>query len=110
MRLSTKLLLTAAAFIAGGAGIYAFAYHLYPPPSIRDRQAAAPAPAQPPPPATPLSDQAVAQLYDECVRGAWPTVADAHVRAAACSKALQTRRLKPPEIALARLTRGIART
>jgi tetratricopeptide (TPR) repeat protein len=110
MRLSTKLLLTAAAFIAGGAGIYAFAYHLYPPPSIRDRQAAAPAPAQPPPPATPLSDQAVAQLYDECVRGAWPTVKDAHVRAAACSKALQTRRLKPPEIALARLTRGIART
>jgi len=52
----------------------------------------------------------VAQLYDECVRGAWPTVRDADARAAACSKALQTRRLKPPEIALARLTRGIART
>jgi tetratricopeptide (TPR) repeat protein len=108
MRLSTKLLLTAAAFIAGGAGIYAFAYHLFPPPSARDRQAAAPAPA--PASAAPLSDQAVAQLYDECVRGAWPTVKDARVRATACSKALQTRRLKPPEIALARLTRGIART
>lgn len=109
MRLSTKLLLTAAAFIAGGAGIYAFAYHLFPPPSARDRQAAIPAPP-PPASAAPLSDQAVAQLYDECVRGAWPTVKDAQVRAAACSKALQTRRLKPPEIALARLTRGIART
>lgn len=108
MRLSTKLLLTAGAFIAGGAGIYAFAYHLFPPPSARDRQAATPAPAPPPP--APLSDQSVAQLYDECVRGAWPTVKDAKTRAAACSTALQTRRLKPPEIALARLTRGIART
>ena len=52
----------------------------------------------------------MAQLYDECVRGAWPTVKDAQARAAACSAALQTRRLKPSEIALARLTRGIART
>lgn len=108
MRLSTKLLMTAGAFIAGGAGIYAFAYHLFPPPSARDRQAAT-APPAPSPPA-PLSDQAVAQLYDGCVRGAWPTVKDAQTRAAACSAALQTRRLKPPEIALARLTRGIART
>jgi tetratricopeptide (TPR) repeat protein len=108
MRLSTKLLLTAVAFIAGGAGIYAFAYHLFPPPSARDRQAATPAPAPPSP--APLTDQAVAQLYDACVRGAWPTVKDAQTRAAACSAALQTRRLKPPEIALARLTRGIART
>ncbi len=108
MRLSTKLLLTAVAFIAGGAGIYAFAYHLFPPPSARDRQAATPAPVPPSP--APLTDQAVAQLYDACVRGAWPTVKDAQTRAAACSAALQTRRLKPPEIALARLTRGIART
>ncbi len=108
MRLTTKLLLTAAAFIAGAAGIYAFAYHLYPPPSARDRQAALPEP--PPASAAPVSDETVAQLYGECVRGAWPTVKDARVRAAACSKALQTRRLKPPEIALARLTRGIART
>lgn len=108
MRLSTKLLLTAVAFIAGGAGICAFAYHLFPPPSARDRQAATPAPVPPSP--APLTDQAVAQLYDACVRGAWPTVKDAQTRAAACSAALQTRRLKPPEIALARLTRGIART
>lgn len=109
MRFSTKLLLTAATFIAGSAGIYAFAYHLYPPPSARDRQAAAAAPAPPSAPA-PLADQAVARLYDECVRSTWPTVKDAQVRTAACSQALQTRRLKPPEIALARLTRGIART
>ncbi len=106
MRLSTKLLITAAAFVAGGAGIYAFAYHLYPPPSVRDRQAATPAPA----PAAASAGPSVAQLYDDCVRGAWPTIKDAEARAAACSKALGTRQLKPAEIALARLTRGIART
>ena len=107
MRLSTKLLITVAAFLAGGAGIYAFAFHFFPPPAVRDRQASATerqataaAPAGP----------SVAQLYDECVQGAWPTVKDADVRAAACSKALQTRKLQPAEIALARLTRGVART
>lgn len=104
MRLSTKLLITAAAFVAGGTGIYAFAYHLYPPPTVRDRQAATPAPAAAP------AGPSVAQLYDDCVRGAWPTIKDAEARAAACSKALGTRQLKPAEIALARLTRGIART
>jgi tetratricopeptide (TPR) repeat protein len=44
------------------------------------------------------------------VSGLFPTQADAQARAAACSKALQSRQLKPDEIALARLTRGIART
>ena len=100
MRLSTKLLITAAAFMAGGAGIYGFAYYLFPPPTARDRQVAASVPPGP----------SVDKLYDECVRGAWPTVKDADRRAAACSKALQTRQLKPDQIALARLTRGIART
>ncbi len=108
MRLSTKLLLTAAAFVVGGAGIYAFAYYLYPPPTMRP--AATPArPASPPAVAAP-SGPTVAQLFDDCVRGAWPTTKDAEARNVACSKALQTRQLKPPEIALARLTRGIART
>ena len=107
MRLSTKLLITAAALAAGGASIYAFAYHLYPPPTVRDRQAAKPVPASSP---SAAAGPSVAQLYDACVRGAWPTVKDADVRAAACSQALQTRQLKPAEIALARLTRGIART
>lgn len=106
MRLSTKLLITAAAFVAGAAGIYAFAYHLYPPPTASDRQAATPALA----PASAPAGPSVAQLYDDCVRGAWPTIKDAEARAAACSKALGTRQLKPAEIALARLTRGIART
>ncbi len=63
MRLSTKLLITAAALVAGGAGIYAFAYHLYPPPAARE----AAAPATPAAPAGP----SVAELYDACVRGAW---------------------------------------
>jgi tetratricopeptide (TPR) repeat protein len=107
MRISTKLLITAAALVAGGVGVYAFAYHFFPPPTARDRQAAAPAPATAP--AAP-SGPSVEQLYDACVRGAWPTVKDADVRATACSKALQTRQLKPDQIALARLTRGIART
>jgi tetratricopeptide (TPR) repeat protein len=44
------------------------------------------------------------------VSGLFPTQADAQSRAGACSKALQSRQLKPDEIALARLTRGIART
>lgn len=108
MRLSTKLLLTAAAFVVGGAGIYAFAYHLNPPPTIR--QATTPAPTtSPAAPAAPAGPP-VAQLFDDCVRGAWPTIKDAEARNAACSKALQTRQLKPDEIAVARLTRGIART
>ena len=108
MRLSTKLLLTAAAFVVGGAGIYAFAYHLYPPPTVR--QAATPARPAPPAALTTPAGPAVSQLFDDCVRGAWPTIKDAETRNVACSKALQTRQLKPPEIALARLTRGVART
>jgi len=107
MRLSTKVLITAAALVAGGAGIYAFAFYLFPPPAVRDRQAAA---AAPPASSASPAGPSVAELYDACVRGAWPTVKDADVRAGACSKALQTRQLKPAEIALARLTRGIART
>lgn len=57
-----------------------------------------------------VSDADVAQLYQACTSGKFPTTADAAARAAACSRALQTRRLKPDEIAFARLTRGIART
>jgi tetratricopeptide (TPR) repeat protein len=80
---------------------------------------AAPPPAGPPPPtlpstpvaATSASDEAAVQeAYNDCVSGLFPTQTDAQRRAAACSKALQTRQLKPDEVALARLTRGIART
>ena len=49
------------------------------------------------------------QYYADCVRGAWPTIDDAEKRAAACSKALQSKALQPDEVALARLTRGAAR-
>ncbi len=51
----------------------------------------------------------VAADYDTCVRGAWPTVDDAEARIASCSRALQSLRLPPEEVALARLTRGVAR-
>lgn len=70
-----------------------------------------PSPAPTAPPADANADEAAArQAYTDCVSGLFPTQADAESRAAACSKALQSRQLKPEEIALARLTRGIART
>ena len=72
--------------------------------------AAATAPALAPTAATSTDEAATRQTYAECVSGLFPTQADAEGRAAACSKALQSRQLKPDEIALARLTRGIART
>lgn len=70
---------------------------------------ATPAPA-PPVAAGAASDPALAKVYEECVSTLFPTQADAQRRAAACSAALQSRQLTPQEIALARLTRGIART
>lgn len=57
----------------------------------------------------PLDAAAVQAAYEACVQGAFPTRADAYPRAAACSRALGSRQLKPDEVALARLTRGIAR-
>lgn len=55
-------------------------------------------------------EDAVAALYLYCVSNAFPIRANAAARATACSKALQTRQLRPDQIALARLTRGVART
>ena len=72
--------------------------------------AAATAPAPAPTAAADADEAATRQAYADCVSGLFPTQADAQSRAAACSKALQSRQLKPDEIALARLTRGIART
>lgn len=48
--------------------------------------------------------------YHACVDGAWPTEADADRRVDACSRALQSRKLRLDEVALARLVRGMART
>ena len=50
------------------------------------------------------------RLYHACIDGLWPDEDDAQQRSDACSRALQTRRLRPEEVALARLTRGVART
>ncbi len=63
-----------------------------------------------PAPAAATTDATVKKAYEECIGSAFPTRADADKRATACSTALQSRQLKPDEIALARLTRGIART
>ena len=57
-----------------------------------------------------LSAAEVKAAYDECVQKAFPTTADAAQRSAACSKALGSRQLQPTEVAMARLTRGVART
>jgi hypothetical protein len=53
---------------------------------------------------------AVEASYLACVSDSFPRAANAAMRAGACSSALQTRQLRPDQIALARLTRGIARS
>jgi len=68
------------------------------------------APTSTPAAAPTLSAAEVKAAYDECVQKLFPTKADAEQRSAACSKALQSRQLQPTEVAMARLTRGIART
>jgi tetratricopeptide (TPR) repeat protein len=82
------------------------------PPAQATAQPATPAPATQTPQtaAATTADPEVAKLYEQCVSTTFPTQADAQARADACSKVLQSRQLKPDEIALARLTRGIART
>lgn len=64
------------------------------------------------PVAPPAADSAaeVKKDYDACVMKLFPTREDAEARNAACSRALQTRQLAKDQIAMARLTRGIART
>jgi tetratricopeptide (TPR) repeat protein len=104
MSASSKFLVFAVVFLVAVVG-YLAVDHLSrtatPSPSAPAAQAAAPT--------APPAD-AGAEAYTDCVSGLFPTQADAESRAAACSKALQGRQLKPEEIALARLTRGIART
>lgn len=46
---------------------------------------------------------------EKCVGKQWPTVDDAEDRLKLCSRALQTRKLTPDEVADARLARGVAR-
>lgn len=100
------LLITVATLIVAGV-ITVLATGYYNAPSRRDGEAAQPTPPAPP---TAPAGPSVGTLYAACVDGAWPNRTDATQRAASCSQALQTRQLKPNEIALARLTRGIART
>ena len=118
MSASNKFLVFAVVFLVSVIG-YLAVDHLRRTPALAPQQAAAPAkpaPAAQPaasttPPATTSADEAATkQAFADCVSGLFPTPADAQTRAAACSKALQSRELKPEEIALARLTRGIART
>ncbi len=117
MSASNKFLVFAVVFLVAVIGYLAVDH-------LSRTSAPAPAPAQqaapqPPSPApapaaaptdTAADEAATRQAYIDCVSGLFPTQADAESRAAACSKALQGRQLKPEEIALARLTRGIART
>jgi tetratricopeptide (TPR) repeat protein len=57
-----------------------------------------------------LAAPSAGQLYRTCIDALWPDEDDARPRSDACSQALQTRKLRPDEVALARLTRGVART
>lgn len=118
---STKFLLFAVALVLAVMGYLAFE-HLgqasesqsagTPVPAAKPSPgpAATPAPATAQAPSAVAADASVTKLYEECVSTLFPSQADAQARASACSKALQSRQLKPDEIALARLTRGIART
>jgi tetratricopeptide (TPR) repeat protein len=114
---STKFLLFATALLVAVVG-YLAVDHLGLIPQSRPATTRAPASAAPKAPvaapptaaAGAASDPALTKVYEECVSTLFPTQADAQRRAAACSAALQSRQLKPEEIALARLTRGIART
>ena len=107
MSASSKFLVFAVVFLVAVIGYLAV-----------DHLGRASAPASAPQAAAPTAPQsdtagggaATRQAYTDCVSGLFPTQADAQSRAAACSTALQSRQLKPDEIALARLTRGIART
>jgi tetratricopeptide (TPR) repeat protein len=121
MSASNKFLVFAVVFLVAVIG-YLAVDHLSRMSAPAQRQAATaptgPAPETPAPAAQAAApaadsgtdDAAARQAYTDCVSGLFPTQADAQSRAAACSKALQSRQLKPEEIALARLTRGIART
>ena len=118
MSASNKFLVFAVVLLVAVIG-YLAVDHLARAPAPAPQQAA-PQPTTAPAPASPLpapaaadagtDEAAIRQAYTECVSGLFPTQADAQSRAAACSKALQSRQLKPDEVALARLTRGIART
>ena len=121
MSASNKFLIFAVIFLVAVIGYLAVDHLAGVPASTPQQAPPQPSPATPSPaPASPSPAPAVAatgadeaatrQAYAECVLGLFPTQADAQSRAAACSKALQSRQLKPDEVALARLTRGIART
>jgi tetratricopeptide (TPR) repeat protein len=109
---SNKFLIIAVAFLVAVIGYLAVDHLSRTPVPPRQQTASQPAspPATTPAPSADADETATNQAYTECVSGLFPMQADAGSRAAACSKALQSRRLKPDEIALARLTRGIART
>ena len=116
MSASNKFLVFAVVFLVAVIG-YLAVNHLSrtsaPAPQPPSPAAATPAPVAPaaaPTTDTAADEAATKQAFADCVSGLFPTQADAESRAAACSKALQSRQLRPEEIALARLTRGIART
>ena len=102
-----KILVISAAglAVAGVATVLTVGYVNSP---TQPEAAKAPTPAPAAPPA--LSAAEVKVAYDECVQKMFPTTADAGQRSAACSKALGSRQLQPTEVAMARLTRGVART
>lgn len=116
-----RILTGAGVVVAAAAALYGYAYYKYPPSRHAAAVDGASAPASPPaastaaapPPAVAASPASLApttlRLYDRCVQGGFPTLANADRRNADCSAAIQTRELSPDQLALARLIRGSAR-
>lgn len=109
---NTRFLLFSIALVVGVVGYLSIDHVARLRGASTARVAAKPRPAPPPAPAPAATDSTaeVKQDYDACVMKLFPTRDDAEARSAACSRALQTRQLAPDQIAMARLTRGIART
>ncbi len=112
---NTRFLLFAIALLVGVIGYLAIDHVARLRGAVTSRTVGQPLPpasttASPKPGRATEAEAGLKKDYGDCVMNLFPTREDAASRAAACSRALATRKLQPDEIALARLTRGIART
>ncbi len=100
------LIVSAAGVVAAGVVTVLTVGYLNSPSRLEADKPATPAPTTAPA----LSLAEVKAAYGDCTQRKPPSIADAAQRAAACSRALQSHQLQPPEVAMARFTRGVART
>ena len=110
---NTRFLLFSIALVVGVVGYLSIDHVARLRGAATSRVAAKPKPTPAPAPVAPAAADSAAEVkkdYDACVMKLFPTRDDAEARSAACSRALQSRQLAPDQVAMARLTRGIART